>query len=89
MNNRLLTLFLLFFCASSPTLFAQETISADRPGAGYGTFTVPAKTLFLEAGGAITDDIFDVGQLYLRTGLMKRLPTLGMLLLLTRTTRTI
>ncbi len=73
MNNRLVTLFLLIFCVSSTALFAQETISTDRPGAGYGTFTVPSKTLLLEAGGSIGDNVIDFGQLYLRTGLMENL----------------
>ncbi|MFA5667957.1 MAG: hypothetical protein WC967_01845 [Balneolaceae bacterium] len=73
MNNRLLTLFLLILCFSSTSLFAQDNISSDRPGAGYGTFVVPTQTLFLEAGGFLNKNINDFGQLYLRTGLMNNL----------------
>jgi len=71
MNNRLFTLLILFAITSSVT-FAQR-ISADRPGAGYGAFTVPVKSLYLESGASISGDFSDVGQLFIRTGITKNL----------------
>ena len=72
MNNRLLTSLVILLLTSSAAI-AQDNISADRPGAGYGTFTVPAKTLFLESGASIGSDFSDIGQVFLRTGLSENL----------------
>lgn len=71
MNNRLLLLTGLVFITTS---FAYgQRISADRPGAGFGTFTVPVNTLYLESGASLGGDFSDVGQLFLRTGLSENL----------------
>ena len=67
MNNRLFALLILIGFTSSVTIGQQ--ISADRPGAGFSTFTVPAKTIYLESGASISSDFSDIGQLFLRTGL--------------------
>lgn len=72
MNNRLLATIVVLLLTSSVAI-AQDNISADRPGAGYGTFTVPAKTLFLESGASIGSDFSDIGQVFLRTGLSENL----------------
>jgi hypothetical protein len=71
MNNRLLLLTGLIFLTSS--LAFGQRISADRPGAGFGTFTVPANTLYLESGASISSDFSDIGQIFLRTGLSEDL----------------
>ena len=71
MNNRLFALLILFGLTSSMA-FGQR-ISADRPGAGFGTFTVPAKTFYVESGASISGDFSDVGQLFLRTGIAENL----------------
>ena len=68
MNNRLVTLLVIAAFIFSGSAIAQN-ISADRPGAGYGTFTVPSKTVYLESGASISSDFSDIGQLFLRTGL--------------------
>ncbi|MEO9887475.1 MAG: hypothetical protein ABJR05_09285 [Balneola sp.] len=67
MNNQLFALLILIGLTSSVT-FGQR-ISADRPGAGFSTFTVPSKTLYLESGASISSDFSDIGQVFLRTGL--------------------
>lgn len=72
MNNRLLLLVLTLLLSSS-AVFAQVNISADRPGAGYGTYTVPSKSFFIESGLSLNDNVTDFGQLYLRTGLSEKL----------------
>lgn len=61
---------IIFICSSAN---AQDTISADRPGAGYSTFTVPAKTIYLESGVSVSGDFSDMGQFFLRTGLSEDL----------------
>ncbi|XWN36395.1 MAG: hypothetical protein ROO71_10595 [Balneola sp.] len=66
MNNRLLLLTSLIFLTSSVTY--GQRISADRPGAGFGSYTVPVGKVYLESGASINKDFSDVGQLYLRTG---------------------
>lgn len=71
MNNRLLLLTGLIFLTTS--IAHGQQISADRPGAGFGTFTVPVNTLYLESGASVSRDFSDVGQLFLRTGLSKNL----------------
>lgn len=73
MNNRLKAFLVLIFSISSTAVFSQDNISADRPGAGYGTFTVPVKTLYLESGASISGDFSDVGQVFLRTGISENL----------------
>lgn len=72
MNNRLATLLGIAVFIFSGSVVAQN-ISADRPGAGYGTFTVPAKTVYLESGASISGDFSDIGQIFLRTGLSEDL----------------
>ena len=74
MNNRLITLLVIAVFLFSGSAIAQN-ISADRPGAGYGTFTVPAKTVYLESGASISGNFSDVGQLFLRTGITDNLET--------------
>lgn len=72
MNNRLVTLLVIAVFIFSGSAIAQN-ISADRPGAGYGTFTVPAKIVYLESGASISSDFSDIGQIFLRTGLSEDL----------------
>ncbi len=67
MNNRLLLLIPLILLTSS-SLTAQR-ISADRPGAGFGSHTVSTGTFYVESGASFSEDFSDVGQLYLRTGI--------------------
>jgi len=69
MNNRLKSFLILLFSISTTATFAQNNVSADRPGAGYGTFTVPTSTFYLESGASISGDFSDVGQMFLRTGI--------------------
>lgn len=69
MNNQLKAFLVLLISLSTAGVFAQDNISADRPGAGYGTYTVPTKALYLEAGTSINGDFSDVGQVFLRTGI--------------------
>lgn len=69
MNNRLKAFLILLFSISTSAVFAQDNISADRPGAGYGAFTVPVNTFYLESGASINSDFSDVGQVFLRTGI--------------------
>lgn len=72
MNNRLLLLALMILLSSS-AIIAQDIISADRPGAGYGTYTVPTKTFYIESGLSLNETVTDFGQLYVRTGLTDKL----------------
>jgi hypothetical protein len=67
MNNRVLLLTALIFLTTSITY--GQRISADRPGAGFGAYTVPTGTFYIESGASLNNDLQDVGQLYLRTGI--------------------
>jgi len=71
MNNRLLLLTALIFLTTS--LAYGQRISADRPGAGYGSYTVPTGIFYIESGASLNKDLSDVGQLYLRTGITEDL----------------
>ena len=58
--------------AAAPPVFAQETITPDRPGIGSGATVVSPGIFQLESGvgyaGADGVDVLSVGQLFLRYG---------------------
>ncbi len=57
----------------SQTSAAQETVPADRPGAGFTTLTTPKNAFVVETGFLAGPESADIGLLFLKTGLSDRL----------------
>ncbi len=71
-STTVILLCVVFSVVISPQIAAQTSISTDRPGFGYGAFTVPAGTYYIESGAISSQNSFRFGQLTFRTGLHER-----------------